>query len=529
MGIIAAIFATGVMAVAAQQLPFGPSIGGFSRYDVQEDRPAIVPVLGRALDRKEYNELSYNQPGKFGDEGTAHGVPILPVDSILIGAVEKFSNGALSAGKPLDTIHPDYLDELFGQRVGIEFGGNHVAMNLPDKRLAAMDVVGLYTRLIPSTAQKDAEFAKLRSGGALKPIILTANSSDTFLVVRVNFKMQAADQKDRVLRFSPGSVRLVVNTPQPGTGESAFKDYFPIGTLQDARTLYLNKPDDFLFVQMAGEDHGADLVFIVNKKQFDTNAPSGTFIEFKRLARVDLGHQEIQSALKLKTDPNFNVMRKPAIVPPPEAGAPTPTPEQGTPTPPTPEQPTPTPTPTPTPEPAAATTFQVTAANASSNLPVPVTGPTGQEGTLVQVPGGTAVITGMKLKTADINSTRAEQTQPLKITQFALPEGQAMIQVTGTSATAAPWGFASEPDQYELVDATAKRYQPYGVFASYTSGGAEKIYLRYVDATSISGAATLPDGTPRQITFFYVVPSGTAVTEFDDHMKKVRDLTITAK
>ena len=46
--------------------------------------------------------------------------PILPVDNILVGAVDKFSTGALSDGKPLDAVHPAFRYELFGQRLGIQ-------------------------------------------------------------------------------------------------------------------------------------------------------------------------------------------------------------------------------------------------------------------------------------------------------------------------------------------------------------------------------------------------------------------------
>src|SRR5688500_4840937 len=44
MGVIAGIFTAGIVALAAQMLPFGPTVGGFARYAV-EDRPEInVPA-----------------------------------------------------------------------------------------------------------------------------------------------------------------------------------------------------------------------------------------------------------------------------------------------------------------------------------------------------------------------------------------------------------------------------------------------------------------------------------------------------
>lgn len=522
MGIIAAVFATGIMAIAAQELPFTIAIGGFSRYDVQDDRQVVVP-LGRSLDRTEYAELSYGTPGKFGDDGAGHGVPILPVDNIVMGTVQMLSTGSLSAGKPLDEIHPNYLDELYGDRMGIEPGGNHVAMNLPDKRLEAMDVIGLYSALIPAANQKDAEFAKLRMGGSLKPIAVTPSSSDMFLVVRVAFKIQAADQKDRIFRFSPGSARLLAPAPR---GETGFVDYYPVGTMQGASTLYLNKSDDFLFVQLSDHDQGVDLVYKVPKNQFDKKAPAGTFIEVKRLARVDLSGQDVEPGPKLKKSDDFNPVRKPTIVTPPEQqpaeAAPPPAPAPPEPAP----SNTPSPSPTPAPAAPAGASVQATVSNA---VPVAVTAPAGSEGTFVQVPGGGANVTGGKLKMGNLDSTAAEQTQPLKVQQFAVPAGQAMVQVAFTPPAANAWQFNNEPDQYELVDSGGKKYQPNGVFATYDKGG-DRFYLRYVDNTTISGSAP-PDGagTPKQVLLLYLVPADTALTEFDDHGKKASDLSLTAK
>lgn len=534
MGLIAGVFATGIMAIAAQELPFGPSIAGYSRYDLQEDRAVVVVGIGKQLDRQEYGELTASRPGSFGDD--PHGVPILPVDSVVVGAVEKVSDGSLSSGKPFHTLHPDFLGELFGQRVGIEAGGNHVAMNLPDKKQNAMDVEGLYhwnpkPGLKPEQYEKDSEFVKLRTGGALKPVTLTANQM--YLVVRVIFKLQAADQKDRLFRFSPGSARLVLNTRNPNTGELAFTDLYPIGTLQDATTLYLNKPDDFMFVSVNEADHGADLVYVVDKKQFEAKAPAGTFVEVKRLARVDLSGMEVKPGPK--PDATYNVMRKTAILaPPPPPDEPPPPQPETPPAPapaPTPDQPAPAPGTPPTPAPApAANAFQVQTAVATNALPVAVTAPGGSDGTLVQVPGGTAIVAGGNLKMANLDSTPAEQVQPVKVTQFAVPEGQTMVQVRGAPAAAAPWAVAAEPDQYEVVDSGGKKYQPYGVFAVFPSNGAQRFYLRYVDSSTISGASP-PDGAgaPSQIVLLYLVPPGTTLTEFDDHGQKAHDLNVATK
>ena len=537
MGIIAAVFGTGIMAIAAQELPFNISIGQFSRYDVQDDRYVVVP-LSRSLDRTEFNELNNGKPGQFGEEGTGHGVPILPVDNIVVGAVDKLADGSLSAGKPLESVHANFLDELFGQRMGIEPGASHVAMNLPDKHLNAMKVMGLYTQLIPTANQKDAEFAKLRSAGALKPIPFDANKM--FLIVRVAFDPQAADQKDRVFRFSPGSARLQAYLSRTESGSPGYVDFYPVGTMQNASTLMLSKPDDFLFVQLADHPQGVDLVYVVPKHDFEKKAPRGepgmpgAFVEVKRLARVDISGEEVKSGPAANAD--FNPLRKPSIVeptpvaqdvpPPAPEPAPAPTPA------PTPSPTTPSPTPTPAPA-AGASGFQFQQAAISAAVPVTVTAPAGSDGTFVSVPGGTASganVTGGKLKMANVDSTPAEQTQPMKVTQFAVPDGQAMVQVSGIPAGAMPWQFNNEPDQYELVDSTGKKYQPSGVFAAYSAKGAARFYLRFVDNTTISGSAPPDDAGPAtKVILFYLVAANTSLTEFDDHGKKANDVNVTAK
>jgi hypothetical protein len=146
------------------------------------------------------------------------------------------------------------------------------------------------------------------------------------------------------------------------------------------------------------------------------------------------------------------------------------------------------------------------------------------------VPGGTAALADGKLTSASFDSKAAEQVMPVKVAQFAVPAGMSMVQVSGTPSAAAPWGAASEPDKYELVDAAMKRYQPYGLLVRYDAKGAERLYLHYVSSTTID-SQTPPEGAgmPKQVILLYLVPANTAVTEFDDHGQKAHDLSVTAK
>src|ERR1700689_4272756 len=58
MGIIAGIFTTGIFALAAQSLPFGPSVGMYSRYPLKDKQPVVVPTARQQEDSFVYDELN---------------------------------------------------------------------------------------------------------------------------------------------------------------------------------------------------------------------------------------------------------------------------------------------------------------------------------------------------------------------------------------------------------------------------------------------------------------------------------------
>src|SRR6185312_3877618 len=79
-------------------------------------------------------------------------------------------------------------------------------------------------------------------------------------------------------------------------------NYWPIGTLEAGRTLYLNKVDDYLYIDVKTEDHGADFVFDIDDpskvisggaKDTTSKIKDGVFIEVKRLARIDLSGRDV--------------------------------------------------------------------------------------------------------------------------------------------------------------------------------------------------------------------------------------------
>lgn len=521
MGIIAGIFATGIVAIAAQELPFAASIAGYTRYDVTPERNLTVRMNnGRDTDSKVWDSLTADKPGEWGDQ---RGL-MVPIDDIVVGTVRKLSgsDGALDSGRPLASIHPDFLQELFGQRAGTETGADRVAMNLPGAHLDSVKVLGLFT--VPSDIpEKDAEYAKERNSGALKDTVRPTKGQQ-FLVVRVMFTKQAGDA-DLIVRFSTGSSRLVV----PKRGEEAdYVNLYPVGTLDsDLSKLWLNKPDDFLYVSVKEGDKGADLVYIVDKAMFDKGAPDGAFIEIKRLARVDLSGQKIKG--RPARDENIDVMRKPILVDPnwapgqqpfqpPTPPAAQPQPSQG-------EQPQSAPSAT------AKPSFQYVSATVSADLPVPITAPAGATG-FTQVPGGTASLKDGKADSLDVNSAKAAQTQATTIAQASVPDGQVMVKVNGNAAPTAtsPWQCVTEADQIELVDSTGKHYQPFGLYASYGAGRADKFIMQYLSKRAISGVSQPQDASagPKDVTFMFLVPQGSTINELDDHQQKIQQLSLTA-
>ncbi len=304
MGFVAAIFSVGVVAVAAQTLPFAPQIGGYARYAMTEQREAPIQVAGKT----QYQEIRIApqvDANMLDDEEATSTALFLPVDEWLVGFVSHLSDGGSLAGKrKLEDVHPAYLDELFAQRLGIQQAANHVATNAVKQQV---QVEGLF-RAPPGIAQFDADIGTSRPGG--KPVSYPPpKDGRMYLVVRVQF-LDGADggKSPELVRFSPGSIRLVTRSEEKGA-----KNHHPIGTVENGATLFTNRIDDFLFV---GEGQSADLAFIVRADEVlegKTNkVKEGVFIEVKRLAREDLSGRTVESGIK--PDKGVGVLRKTSVV-----------------------------------------------------------------------------------------------------------------------------------------------------------------------------------------------------------------------
>ena len=316
MGLVAGVFAVGVIAIVAQYLPMAPAVGGYSRYVTEGTRSVTIPPEGaggrRALNSETWDPLKSEKPGGF-EEGDKQGI-VLPIDDVVVNTVARLSDGgSLGWNRPLTSVHPDFLQELFGQRLGIQAKASRVTT------AAGLGPVELFR--VDTLPRRDHEYKDIRSA-PLETTPLKPKANEVLVVARVMFERPAKDAGDLV-RFSPGAVRLVA---RKGTGPDAeMVNYYPVGTVDDAQTLYASAMDDFLFVDAKGVDRrGADIAFLVDKSALEgassgpagaaasgpTKFAPGTFIEVKRMARKDLDDIVIKPPAQYKKSENVLMLRK---------------------------------------------------------------------------------------------------------------------------------------------------------------------------------------------------------------------------
>jgi hypothetical protein len=346
-----------------------PDVAGYTKYAVgSENRTVVVPATGRnshALDLPLLDEVDSDTPGKF-DESKRTPISIFPVDDIVVGLLKQHSTvGALSANNPLTNYHPDLLQEYFGQRLGIQTGTARVVVHNTSKGLDAIRAVELYRLDVPPPLQfADYGYVAFRTNDWKKvppdkKILdeLKKNPKLMLVVARVRLGKAAAPDKKLMLRLSPGSVRLVAGGRANPAAELEPTNYFPVGTIDNGRTLVVNRIDDFLFVN-ASDDRAIDFAFIVDReglvgKGAGSAAPAapaaggaakagpassaqmtvqpGVFFEMNRMGTYPLEEKQVAPPSQYKADPTVQVMRpipeKPPEQPPQPEATPTPTPQ----------------------------------------------------------------------------------------------------------------------------------------------------------------------------------------------------------
>ncbi|MGA3067298.1 MAG: CvpA family protein [Tepidisphaeraceae bacterium] len=311
MGLWAGLIATGIIAVAAQTLPFGPDVGYYARYSIK-DVTGQYMGMGQNQDVTMYDMT--NSP-QINPDDENH--LLLHQDDLVLGLVYKLSDGGSLAGdRPMAEAHPDYLAELFGQRIGVQVGAERTLVGTPAAQ--AIDVKGVFTQ--PQLMQIDGEIPSLRPSDEQVQQLLQPSDADqqAMLIVRmVVSPVKDAADSDGLFRFSPGSIRLVAgHSDESGT---VFKDYHPVATLDRRGIAVASRVDDFLFTPLSAP-RTIDLIFIVDKdclvptqiKTAQYELAKGTFLEVKRYSTWDLSGKAVEYGPPTNKD-KMGIMRKPDI------------------------------------------------------------------------------------------------------------------------------------------------------------------------------------------------------------------------
>jgi len=485
-GIVAGVFAAGIVAIVAQTMPFGPAVALHERYPITHDKQVMMKLGRGGLEYAKFSEMP--DEGENFLENRANGL-LLPADEILLKLVSHVSgpNGPLYMGRPWSSVHPDYLQELFGQRIGIQSGAKRTAL------ANTMVVSGVFKA---DSFQQDDPERWMKDGNAVGvrgvkdsppkplPAIHKPQPDNVLLVVRATFDSVNADEKNSLLSISPASVRLVAGG----------RNYFPIGTLEAGAILMRNAPDDYLFIA-AGK--GADFVFEVPASEVlavasaadKSAAPKiadGVFIEAKRLARVALGGKTLST--EIPPSDQVQVVRKEGANP------------------------------------------KLATAQAKPDVPLALEGqPTIKEdiavGINIQEEGanakgetewGSFVLQANEFSRLEMRPVRSLEIISRGnhvVSRLLAPEGSRIVQITARPATDNKWAWADALAEFQLVDAGGKRFSPVGAFAKVkNSNGADMLVAVYDPARppkEMPSDRETRAMRPTDVTLIYAVPSTT--------------------
>lgn len=487
MGVVAGLFCTGILAVAAQLLPFRPPIGGYARQTVDTSRQVQVsiPGMSQAQDIYVHDELTDEAIDPSKEAGM-----FLPVDDLLVGMVGKLSDGGSLAGaQPLKSVHPNFLLEAFGQRLGVQAGARRVLYNTPATEMVSLG--GLYR--LREAPQVQGELTQIKDHGVNGKTIKSTGDNELLLVVRTKIDTgNAGDPRDRKVRFSLGSVRLfaIDANGQP-------KNHWPIGTVEDG-VLIVSRPDDFL--AMPANKSMVDLVFRIASTDIleDVNAlrggqaqiAPGAFLEFKRMARVNLGGEKLNNAPPPRSpdvglqwkQPTVAEIAKVRGVGGPVAGD-GPIELRGTP-------------------------------RVSDQVFTPINVGTGdRDNNAVQFGGGTASLANRQFKAFNVDGSLAIArlaAGEYTVQQLVTPAGKKLVQITAAPKGGDPWTWG-DVSKFELDDATGGKHKPVGAWAKVVVGTAQH-FLGAYDVEKGVGDVPQIDGRPTEITLVFAVPPGVTLT-----------------
>jgi hypothetical protein len=491
MGAIAGVCGVGVLAIAAQALPLGGSIAMFERYPVAWNKEAPMRVGSTftqqmaTFDQVDSEKFVKNESSRL----------MLPADTLVLALAGHVSGegASLGTGRPLTSIHPDYLQELFGQRIGVQLGAKQTAM------AESVQVAGIYTAGgFPQDDQERWERdgagvgirqAKVEPPPADLPTALKAAPEHMLLVVRVKLDTGSTDEKTGMVSFGPGSARLVIKR----RSENRFENFYPLGTLESGRVVLRNAPDDYLF---APGGKAVDLVYEVptedaTEPRTDKAAPmklaAGTLFEFKRMARVKLGGKAIKSGVE-DSGGVVEVVRKQGLNPKLAANAgktsTAPLSVQGQP-------------------------------EVSSRLFTKINVGTPDRDAKGEQDWGAFQLKGGKFVKLDLRPTRTirvmEQGQIENLAQeFDVAAQVMMVQVHAKPSARSQdkWAWADTVGDFELVDNAGKRYKPCGVVVKVNNNGQDMLLAMYDSQKPVTSIAAEQKMRPTDVTLLYLVEPG---------------------
>ncbi|HEY8669102.1 MAG TPA: CvpA family protein [Tepidisphaeraceae bacterium] len=514
MGIIVAIFALGVVTLAAETLPFHPTIAGYGRYPVSDRDVIVSPNGNRSVDATVSSELNADT---LAPEAQTTLLP--PVDDIVLSMVRRQSDGGALCGRQrLVDIHPDYLQELFGQRLGVQVGAQRSALN-DDIGHRWVNVDAVYQ--IDKVPQLDAEMGGVRHDLQL-PKLRAAESGKVLLVLRTKIDPDATDH-DRIFRFSPAAAPLIYN----GVNN------FPIGTLEAGKVLFVNKPDDFLFLDVSNLPKSVDLVYEIDEGilQADSSGArqvaDGAFLAMKRFGRVDLSGKTVEPKSKLFASLDVAVMRKTVVLAAAETLTGTHLQPAGS-TAGTGAMPGTTPKPGPgqMPQPPAEEryVFKFSRSESSPKLFSAINIP----GKVPEGPFNVAGAGGMLKdgKFAALNADGGVSLDKLaegadQVNEFFVPPGMQMVQVTGTPPPAGDaWKWADQLRDFELIDSDGKRYAPAGAWAKLKGLQDERMVAAYGPPAELSLGHS-PAGRPIEAWIAFLIPQNAKLKDFQLQKKSL--------
>jgi len=493
MGLIAALFATGVLLIAVKMMPIGPRILFYEEYPIsQRMQMPIRPPGSRGQIDAWFEELD---PVAF-HSGNSNGL-LIPADKLLTALVAHVSEeyGSLSNGRPFAAVHPDLSRALYGQRTGIQPGSLHTATPGP------VDVLGVYSATtLPLRDQEAEEFAGSPIGHrgrnspstvARPPNPMRPDPGHLFLIVRVRFNPNDVDPGKNTFSFSTGAVHLVASR----------KLYFPIGTLEGGTTLWWNTPDDYLFAQSG---KGADLVFHVDEADVlasadpaDRRVARGTLISVKRYARTDIGGRSIADLSTAPRSAEIQVLRKgvtaPAAPPPPSVG----------------------PGPSPTDQrmaqdvPLAMAGAPVISSQLFASVGVGAASPDERSGLAAWGTFALSDNTFTRLELDPIEPIARMERSPNPIRGFDVPGGQRMVQVA-MRPVGDPWAWAEVVGDFALVS-DGMRFTPHGFMARVQHEGQQMMAAYYDSGRPLTRYAVKSEAArmqPQEVILLFVVRPG---------------------